>query len=1340
MNQKIIILPFLLIFNCINKHTTAQSPGDAFKKMASVPLQSPQAASLSKYVEFPVSYYNGLAQISFPIYEVVTGDISVPISLSYHGGGIKVQEEASWVGLGWTLNAGGVITHEIKGGNDEVGIYNQFNKVYPNGMGNTYLENSYTTGVTNINFNSVYNNSGISYDPLNLYNQLSGGIADTEPDMYVYNFGSYSGKFSSGDGQYVDLSHNNILFQKSGTGFSALTPDGYTYTFECIEKAWSYPTPNATNTAYYLTKIKSPKGKLVTFQYKSFKTMINEHESDVVKWSTQYSNLNYAWGNDETVMQLPALTEHYLNFLIYTTTSPSVDPPSSERLGLHQSYSSTTASNFYLDKIYFDNGFIDFVKSPRNDLYGVKLDEIKIFLSNGTLVKSVPFTYSYFQSNTGDDDMYDRINKVKYLDTYDARVDYYPATYRNTRLKLLNVTIEASPHSFQYHEGDQYNTLPFKTSFKQDFWGYYNGRSNNTLVPDYDLYTQQMSLPTQLSACDGANREPNDSYIRAGLLKRINYPTGGYSDFNYEMNEFDNLSLQQQTAYREVKYGGVDAGAGLKKFYFTITEETNCNIFGGLYCNGMQDMNSASYNCGCSPQCGGSIENGLYAYVEKVDPNTHATIAHYLNWDFDISKQDIKNAGGYINRPNETFAPGTYSITINYPDSHTPPGDIPNNRRAELYVAFYEPVPGQVNTTSIGAGLRISRIKHIDPVTTQVLERNFTYTGGKMMRYPIFCSRTLMDYSDQYNLPWGGTVLLHTDYLYYYLYATPSMPCSFSANGSHGGYDFVTETISGPSSIGKTVYEYKNRPDKMNLDYAIYLPGVPTTGYLDNGFLKWTGVYDKNNALLKETLNESVIGIAKTYWPFKGRYSTNENNPATFASRYQFSFYPVQVGKLLTTKTTVNDYASGNTMTTAKDFTYNENGLLSQESNTSSDGSNLTSNYSYASDYTGVSSGWIKDLKDKNMIGIPLEVYNKKNDLVTAGSFTTYLNHDNIITPEKVYKIETASPKTIASTVPNAAIPADLKPSGTLTYDANGNLIQSRAENDVYTSYLWGYNKAYPVAQVTGADFAAINALITNGTVSQSVLSNPFSTDAVVNQQLTNLRNGLAATKALVNTYTYKPLIGISSQTDAKGLSTYYNYDSYNRLATIRDQQNNILKSYSYYYSPTLKNIANSLFYNQAITKSFGKQCSPDAFGRTQISTDVPYTIPAEKYVGYNQVEANLKAEAELNVSGQANANILGNCYIYAGPLDLIAVENGLGNNVSINYKCPFNVDYFYLFIQDVATGLLINGGYPFQMFNSQTRFNTTITKGKDYKFWLEAGGQSYPTPLISQIITKVLP
>ena len=80
---------------------------------------NPNAASLGKYVDIPVSLYTGVPNIGVPIYTIQEGPLSLPISLSYHASGVKINELASSVGLGWSLNAGGMISRTVLGLYDE---------------------------------------------------------------------------------------------------------------------------------------------------------------------------------------------------------------------------------------------------------------------------------------------------------------------------------------------------------------------------------------------------------------------------------------------------------------------------------------------------------------------------------------------------------------------------------------------------------------------------------------------------------------------------------------------------------------------------------------------------------------------------------------------------------------------------------------------------------------------------------------------------------------------------------------------------------------------------------------------------------------------------------------------------------------------------------------------------------------------------------------------------------------------------------------------------------------------------------------------------------------------
>ncbi|KIC91309.1 hypothetical protein OI18_22420 [Flavihumibacter solisilvae] len=58
--------------------------------------------------------------------------------------------------------------------------------------------------------------------------------------------------------------------------------------------------------------------------------------------------------------------------------------------------------------------------------------------------------------------------------------------------------------------------------------------------------------------------------------------------------------------------------------------------------------------------------------------------------------------------------------------------------------------------------------------------------------------------------------------------------------------------------------------------------------------------------------------------------------------------------------------------------------------------------------------------------------------------------------------------------------------------------------------------------------------------------------------------------EAVMLSYTFDPLVGMTSQTDANSRTTYYEFDTFGRLELVRDQYRNILKKYCYSYSGQL--------------------------------------------------------------------------------------------------------------------------------------------------------------------------
>lgn len=67
----------------------------------------PTAAELGKYGRVPINLSTGAVNLDIPLLTLKSKNLACPVSLSYYTTGVKVDEVASWVGMGWSLNAGG---------------------------------------------------------------------------------------------------------------------------------------------------------------------------------------------------------------------------------------------------------------------------------------------------------------------------------------------------------------------------------------------------------------------------------------------------------------------------------------------------------------------------------------------------------------------------------------------------------------------------------------------------------------------------------------------------------------------------------------------------------------------------------------------------------------------------------------------------------------------------------------------------------------------------------------------------------------------------------------------------------------------------------------------------------------------------------------------------------------------------------------------------------------------------------------------------------------------------------------------------------------------------------
>lgn len=135
-------------------------------------------------------------------------------------------------------------------------------------------------------------------------------------------------------------------------------------------------------------------------------------------------------------------------------------------------------------------------------------------------------------------------------------------------------------------------------------------------------------------------------------------------------------------------------------------------------------------------------------------------------------------------------------------------------------------------------------------------------------------------------------------------------------------------------------------------------------------------------------------------------------------------------------------------------------------------------------------------------------------------------------------------------------------------YDDDANVLQVRQTNGTPVSYIYGYNQTKPIAKLVNFEYNNLTTpLITNiQTASNNdanCTSNCIQTEEYLRNTLDQLRS---YPNTQVTTYTYDPLIGVTSMTDPRGQTIYYNYDSFNRLKNIKDSSGNIIEAYDYNY------------------------------------------------------------------------------------------------------------------------------------------------------------------------------
>jgi hypothetical protein len=159
---------------------------------------------------------------------------------------------------------------------------------------------------------------------------------------------------------------------------------------------------------------------------------------------------------------------------------------------------------------------------------------------------------------------------------------------------------------------------------------------------------------------------------------------------------------------------------------------------------------------------------------------------------------------------------------------------------------------------------------------------------------------------------------------------------------------------------------------------------------------------------------------------------------------------------------------------------------------------------------------------------------------------------------------------------------------------------------------------------------------------------------------------------AMMTTYTYSPLIGMTSQCGYDNKISYYEYDAFNRLTLIRDQDNKILKKICYNYSTgQQENCTGALIYNDQISIPFTRNNCGFGF----VGTTVNYIVPANTYSSWISKQiANQLALDDVNLNGQNFANQNANCIALPPCTNVVCTTSG---EKCINGTCELGIKVF---------------------------------------------------------------
>ncbi len=1245
---------------------------------------------LAKYPTYgQVNLQTGSAIFSLPLFDWKDhkSSLNAMIALNYNSGnGLKTNEVASNMGQGWSLIAGGMITRMQVGEPDDQkersGNLEDINK-YPNG----YLYASapaYQGAPTAVTKYPLYPHRNQLYKPHNSVTE------DRQLDYFTFQFNGKSGMFvlnapsaptydgPSGDvGIPLGDTKLKITFQRDETllnqgirttitSFIIQDVDGLLYKFSnkslskvldvsYCDRSLSYvqTQPNFKEgkiyyqssfetrnewiiDGWFLSEVRDPfTSRVVTFSYGSPRMSANYAGADFsYNESSKYAIITHK----KSVIQCPELSQiifpdgHSAQF---TYAKDRVDLPGMRALTSIDikytfEFKTRTISRYLLNTSYF------------------------ILNRYGTPVTA-------FQKSV-------------------ARL-----CLRSIKKIGVDLKEDSPPYQFDYYTGSDLpdDIVPPPYSYKKDIWGFYNG--DNSVDYNYSL------LNTSISTLDYDDvrglcflrynqggtllLNPKHGYAKNGLLKQIIYPTGGTLSYEYDQNWGTLNNVLQRV-------GGV---------HVSVTSATD-----GTGANGCANPIRTIYNyvldqTGTSSSLWG-IEN----------PRNQLTITNYYNPEkktytglscsFKYKYPGILSMQQAINLTTAQQLLQVFSVVAGIVSTATTILDVVQFIAAGTGVGALI-----IDAITTVINIAITCLHDYSKLVTTNIYYNYDLNGASPL--PVQFKRVEVSESSGNN---GKTVYEFTSEAQYpvwfprnealsakqrfasWAYGLPLKTTVYNANGkkvrqTENEYDttyakrlikFNDKSFAGIAGIKSQLVSCKYLVIKSTsqrvTDYSAMDPGSFLTGSTSDLLVDFNGYYT-GRVNLKTTYERSFDENDETrFVQTITRYSYNElanyevntitaeqSNGDLIKKTFTYSSDDYTGGSAIYALQANNVIALPVTTTTA-----NQAGLLYEnrieyvqlgsgvvmtgrllERRYNTPGQSTTPSFMEVRKFVYDSDGNLVTVKDEGA-RVVSNVYDNDGKYVTAAVVNADFSPVNGVPVDKCaytsFETKSLGGWTVTGTLSPPSLVSISGNQAFLLSTANSLSASSLNVSKVYKLTFWSSGT---VSVSSGAILKTTGPTLKGLTYYEYEL--PLGAAQVTltgASTIDELR--LYPKTARMQTMTYDPLIGKTSECDENNRIVYYEYDNLGRMRMIRDEKGNIVKMYE--YNNVSKQVGCPTIYYSHYTKEvFSRNnCVPGNVGG-----DVEYTITAGKYTSaISQEDADAQVQNELLTQAQAFANANGSC------------------------------------------------------------------------------------------------